>query len=393
MTAVRWRVALWLGAVGGVFMLVYITRSALLPFSVGVVIAFALMPVVDRIADLIPLRDKIRDATRRGLAVMTIYVLGGVMVWYGFALLVPVLVEQVSSFVSTLPEQLSAARDLGNRWVDVYHERVPLELRTRIEEYGANVGGAIAQAASSSASQAVSLVTGTLSVLFGYLVLPFWMFYAMRDRYAYARSFKQAVPPALRDDVIHAYWMTDHMVGRYIRGQLFLGLLVGIAVGGALAVLGVPLSAGLGVWAGLTELVPMIGPVLGAIPALLWVASTEPQLLLPVVAVYVVVQQIENNFLVPRIQGEATDIPAGAVIVLLVVGGTAFGLIGLIVALPASAILRELFWYIDHRLNGATPAEAFAESRAAQSRNAEASISPSLIATILARLRGGTPDS
>ena len=80
------------------------------------------------------------------------------------------------------------------------------------------------------------------------------------------------------------------------------------------------------------------------------------------ILVYVVVQQLENNLLVPRIQGHAVDIHPAMVIMLLVVFGAVWGLIGMIVAVPATAIIRELFWYVDRRLRGVTPDEAFAAS-------------------------------
>ena len=156
--------------------------------------------------------------------------------------------------------------------------------------------------------------------------------------------------------------LADQLLGRYIRAQLFLGVVVGVAVGALMALMGVDLSLGLGVWAGVTELVPIIGPWLGAIPGLVIVAATNPGLLPWVALAYFLVQQLENNFLVPRIQGQALDLHPAVVILLLVAGGAVWGFIGLVVAIPGAAIVRELFWYVDRRLRGQTPEEAFRAS-------------------------------
>jgi predicted PurR-regulated permease PerM len=171
-----------------------------------------------------------------------------------------------------------------------------------------------------------------------------------------------AVPPAGQPDVENVLRISDAMMGRYIRGQLLLGLVVGLAVGISLTLMGVQLSLALGVWAGLTELIPILGPWLGAIPGLIIVLATAPHLFVWVALVYIVVQQLENNLLVPRIQGHAVDIHPAMIILLLAVGGTAFGFLGLLATVPITAILRELFWYVDRRLRGVPPDEAFAAS-------------------------------
>src|SRR5690606_34220129 len=92
------------------------------------------------------------------------------------------------------------------------------------------------------------------------------------------------------------------------------------------------------------------------------VLATEPDLLPWVALIYFVVQQLENNLLVPRIQGGAVDIHPAMVILLLAVVGSIWGFLGMLVAVPIAAIGRELFWYADRRLRGEPPAAAFAAS-------------------------------
>jgi predicted PurR-regulated permease PerM len=392
MTRARGRVALWVSVVAAILYVCWTARDALVPFAIGGVIAYALMPLVDRIAASIPLPGPNFEKSRRGIAVLVVYAAFGLILWLALALLIPVLADQVRAFIDTLPERIDAARRMTDRWLEEYRARIPLETRGQFDDYLANAGNAALGAVTASAQRGIRLVTGTVSILFGYLVVPFWMFYAMRDRYTFARGFKNAMPPLLREDASNVFHMLDHLLGRYIRGQLLLGIVVGVVVGIGLQVLGVQLSVGLGVWAGITEMVPIIGPWLGAIPGFIVVLSTEPDLLIPVAILYFAVQQLEALLLVPRVQGEALDIPSGMVIVLLVIGGAAFGFAGLVVAVPMAAMLREIFWYTDRRLGGAMPDEAFAQSRAALASRADSAATHGrlsmAIRTLGANLRG-----
>ena len=127
--------------------------------------------------------------------------------------------------------------------------------------------------------------------------------------------------------------------------------------------MGVQLSLALAIFAGITELIPLIGPWIGAIPALAIVAATDPGLFLWVALLYLVVQQVENILLVPRIQGGAVAIHPGMIILLLAVGAAAFGFLGLVIIVPLAAILRELFWYADRRFRGETPEDALAATQ------------------------------
>jgi predicted PurR-regulated permease PerM len=114
----------------------------------------------------------------------------------------------------------------------------------------------------------------------------------------------------------------------------------------------------LAILAGVTELIPIIGPIVGAIPAVLLGFTVSPGAGLAALALYVVVQQIENNVLVPRIVGESIGIHPAVLSVVLIAMGQVFGIIGIILSAPVAAIARDLFVYVYQRLSGASPAIA-----------------------------------
>ena len=333
-------------------------RFALLPFALGGIAVYILTPLVDRLAALVPVRSHRGDVVRRGVAVLVLYVVVGLVLFgLGFAL-VPVAADQIARFVDELPDLLTAARRELNELLREYHDRVPIAAQERIGGYVQEWTDALASGIAATARGSLAWLTGTLGLLIGFLAIPFWMFYVLRDRHFAAENFRRSIPAPAQADVSNVLLMVDQMIGRYIRAQIVLGVVVGIAVGAGLTLMGVELSLALGLFAGVTELIPIIGPWLGAVPAVVIVAATEPDLLPWVVLLYVVVQQLENNLLVPRVHGHALDLHPAMIILLLVVAGSVFGFIGLIVIVPLAAILRELFWYADHRFAGATPEEA-----------------------------------
>jgi predicted PurR-regulated permease PerM len=369
MTRNRSRLFLWLGICTFVLYLVWRARGAMLPFAVGAILAYTLEPVVTALAR--PLEGRVgasRKVLVRTLSVAVIYLafFGGLTL-AGFYV-VPVAADQVSHFVDRLPDLVREAREQTDEWVRLYRERVPMEVQRQLNGFADDAASAAADAGEVAVRRTVGILTATAATVFGFAVMPFWMFYVMRDRPTTVPSLLAAVPAEIREDARNLIRIADYLLGRYIRGQLFLGLIVGTAVGVALTIIGVELSIGLAVWAGVTELIPVIGPWLGAIPGVLLVAATEPGLLIPVALVYFAVQMLENNFLVPRIQGDAVNLHPALVIVLLTLGGAAAGFTGLVIVIPLAAIVREVFWYVDRRLQGQTAEESMNATRAEVSR-------------------------
>jgi len=353
---------LWAAMLTSVCWVAWSAKLALLPFAVGAVITYSLQPVVDWMASFIPARTHRHDVFRRGAVVFFIYlVFFGSITGVGLAV-VPTAVNQTAEIFADLPQIVEEARLQLTDWVDQYRAQLPEELRDEIDGATEDLGVAATDLVLSVLGGGVGAITSTLALVFGFLVVPFWMFYALRDRHFVERNFMRAVPDSAKADVANIGRISDFLLGRYIRAQLLLGVIVGVAIALSMTLLGVQFSIGLGLWAGITELIPILGPWLGAAAGMVVVLATEPELAIWVALIYFVVQQVENNLLVPRIQGRAVDIHPAMVILLLVVVGSIWGFLGMLVAVPIAAIARELFWYVDRRLRGESPADAYAHS-------------------------------
>ena len=392
MTTQRWRVVLWAAMLTVVLLVAWRARTALIPFAVGALLAYTLTPVVDLVAWMMPAQifaainadDHQASVYRRGVAVLLVYIVIGVALFAVGSVIIPLAAEQTVEFVDDLPMFIEQAREQTTDWLTQYRERVPLDVREEIDGYVQDVGAVLADRVAGMAQRSVDLLTSTstIGIVFGFVIVPFWMFYALRDRHNVARNFMNAVPEPVREDVSNLLAIADWVLLRYVRAQIILGLVVGTAVGVGLTLLDVPLSLALGVIAGVTELIPIIGPWIGTVPGIVLAAGTgDTELLIKVGLLYLAVQQVENLLLVPRVQGHAVELHPAIIILLLVVAAAAFGFVGLVVIVPLTAIAREMFWYIDRRLSGTDAVRALALSHVGRERQP----SRSLLARLLLR--------
>jgi predicted PurR-regulated permease PerM len=333
-------------------------RDALGPFVFALALGYLLVPLVDRVARVVP----------RAVAILIVYALFvGAAVGIGF-LIIPAAASQVRELIRNVPhyqqELTGTTSDLQN-WYNSLD--LPPDVRTSLENGVRNSAGGVLAAAEGALFGTVRAVVRTISFVFGLLVIPFWLFYVLKDRDAGVRSFYRLIPQPVRGDVRRMLQIAGDVLNDYIRGQLLLGLVVGAATVIGLGLVGAPYWVLLGVLNGLTELIPILGPILGAIPGLIVAAlQGDLTLFLKVLVVYIVVQLAENNLLVPKIQGDSVKLHPAIIILALVIGGEIGGLLGVIVAVPLTAIVRDLYLYVYHRLGlGYTPhtAEALVPSR------------------------------
>jgi predicted PurR-regulated permease PerM len=340
----------------------YLGRSALGPFILGLFLVYLLDPLVSLLARRVRLP--------RWLAILFIYVgiVAGLVVVVRIT--VPPLIEQVSLLVQQLPSLLQSWITALERTIadlQLLPGDVRDELIRVLEDFSASLTGS-GGASNGWTSEVFAWllqfdiagpVARAVSAFFAYLVIPIFVFYLLKDRPALVASIHGALPAEWGPDLRAVTTIVDRVFARWLRGQLLLGLVVGLAtfVGlEAIAMLGIaPAFADfavlLAIIAGVLELVPIIGPIISAIPIVLIGATDGVQGALAGLAISFAVQQIENNFLVPKIQGDATDLHPALVIAGIVIGGSIGGILGAILALPVSAAFRDVVRYLMRRLD------------------------------------------
>lgn len=210
---------------------------------------------------------------------------------------------------------------------------------------------------------AANIASGVFSAVLTGLLLLVSLFYLTKDGNQLTHWFSQLIAPAYHDEAQELGHRLNLTWKRFFRGQLLLSLTVGSVVFLATTILGLPGALILGILAGVLEVVPNLGPVLALIPAVI-IALIQGTTHFPisnlvfaaiVVVVYVVIQQVENNYLVPRIMGHSLNLHPLVVLVGVVVGASFAGILGAFLAAPVMASIKILGWYVHAKLTDRPP--------------------------------------
>lgn len=358
------RVGLLALATTVVGIVLYLGREALGPFVVGLLLIYLLAPAVERLA---------RAGAPRWVAILLVYATTALILVAGLNLMFRPLVDQVRQLGSDLPHLLEQLRTQFERFGAAYRGlELPSAIRLAVDEWIAKLAAGDIGFNPALLLPVLSATTGAIGTVFGFLIIPVWAFYVLKDRPMLIRSFNAAVPAEWRTDIDAVLAIASRVFSAWVRGQVLLGMVVGIATFAGLIALGTwvdPIFSRfavlLSVIAGVLELLPIIGPIISAIPAIFIAATAGAEAAGAAFLLYLGVQQLENNLLVPKIQGDATNLHPSVVMVALIVGGAVAGLLGAILALPVTAAGRDVYRYLFARLSVPAPAEPTSEQPSA----------------------------
>ncbi|HET9521989.1 MAG TPA: AI-2E family transporter [Candidatus Limnocylindrales bacterium] len=346
--------------VGALILLVilYFGRSALGPFVVGLVLAYLLDLPVERMA---------RIGLPRWLSVLFVYAVVVIVVTQALLITLRPLGDEVATFIREFPSFTAQVADL------YAHLDLPPALRHAVDGWLSSLGEGVGGLDPADLLPVVGGIAGVVGSIVGYIIIPVWIFYLIKDRPALVAAAERSMPAAWQTDVRTVTYLVLRVFGQWVRGQLFLGLTVGVATFAGLMLLSATVDPIFGrfaillsIVAGVLELLPIIGPIIAAIPAVLLALTAGLDAAIAALVMYTVIQQVENNVLVPKIQGDAVELHPSAVMFALVIGGAIAGIIGAILALPITAAARDVFRYLFHRVDDPplTPDEAVAILRA-----------------------------
>jgi predicted PurR-regulated permease PerM len=321
-------------------------RTAILPFVLGTAIAYVIAPAVSWLAVRLPFYSA-KPYMARGIAILVLYAtVAAIGVGLGF-LLVPDAIDEINEFSDNLPDTIDSARERLQEWYDEY---IPNEHHDTVDGWLEDAGNAAGDWAVGLAPRAAGFIGSTFAILIGYLTIPVWLFYTLKDHPRGVRSFIGMFPPDWRHDVRNVIGIIDAVFKNYIRAMLLQGLIIGAMSYVVLELLDVNYPIGLAVIAGVTEMIPIIGPIIGAIPAVLVALAQDPVKAIWVALAFLAIQQIENNLIVPKIQGDFLRLHPGVIIVLLVLAGALGGFIFVLLVVPLAAMVRDLYQYAYLRL-------------------------------------------
>jgi len=328
-----------------VLLFLYYARNALFPFIISGVLSYVLFPAVKLFERVMPWRTRYPGVSRI-TAIAIIYVVALAIIAGVLALILPPAVRQSTDLLDNLPNIYTEARQAIEDFTKDVSKDIPEDVRLKIEEYVAQFGDLLIQFIQTVLSRTLSTVANTLSFFIGLAIVPVLLFYLLKDGERMVGSFYGLFPERVRGHCAYIVGMANKSLGAYIRAQLTLMLFVGLIVFVGLTALSIDFAVLMALTAGITEAIPVVGPILGAIPGILVVLATAPDKIVWVLVLYTGTQIIENSFLVPRIQGNAVQMHPVLIMVLLIVASETFGVVGVLAAVPIASIARDTFRYL-----------------------------------------------
>lgn len=321
------------------FVFLWFIRDIILILVLSIVIASAVDPVVSWL--------KARGLPRV-FGVLGIYVIAVLVFAALVYLIVPPLVGELQALAERFPGLLEQL------FMQLQDSQILSSQNVIFEGVGGYLG-AVTEGLSHSLPQALdeTLTSGLGSFMAGIfvivggvfstiLVIIISFYLAVRERGI--EGFLRSVTPLQHEAYVIGLWRrTQHKMGRWVQGQLILAVIVGVLMYIGLRFIGVPFAMVLALLGGLLELVPLVGPILAAVPAVIIAFFQGPVIGLLTTALYLLIHPLENHVLVPQIMRKTLGLSPVIIILAFLVGARLGGIVGMLLALPVAAALNELF--------------------------------------------------
>jgi predicted PurR-regulated permease PerM len=252
---------------------------------------------------------------------------------------VPLFLKQAADLVAYIPKVIQSAGVMLGNFGDSAGEPLAGILNQAFQGFDRRAADWLG-GATITAAQSISLGLGWT------LLFPFFMFYFLKDHEQFIDQICYLVPIRFRADMHYLYLSIDKAIGLFIRGQLLVSATVAVLVTAGLLVVGVPNALLLGLICGLCNIIPYIGPFIGVVPVALVSAVLGWRTMLLAVLVVFAVQQLDNMVISPKIIGDSIRMHPAYIIIAIIAGSSLFGIIGLLFALPALIILKEIALFL-----------------------------------------------
>ena len=332
-----------------VLLLLGVFWSVLLPFICGLVLAYLLYPVISWLEKKLPVQGRWSSARRTSLIALVfiiILVVVGLLTFY----IITGVVGSFSILIKNAPQYLSQGLMTFHGWLNSIQQWLPPETQQQLGGSLQDAGATFGDAIRSTFGKGVSYISSTFGFILGFVALPVFLFYILKDWEKLTNSFYSAFSPQMAKHVRGVVAVIDKMLGRWIRAQLMLSTVVAVLCFIGLAALGITLAPALAAFQGLMEFIPILGPWIGGAVGVIVVLAIAPDKAIWVAVVYLAVQLLENLLLVPRIHGTYMRIHPAMILVLLPLGAYIAGLWGIILIVPLTATVVELYKYARQNL-------------------------------------------
>jgi len=311
----------------------YTVRIVLPLFILAFVLAYLLNPLVTSLE---------KRGFARSLAILIIYVSVLGVIFLGAAYVFPIIAKEIDKFSQMLPALVMQIQEALNSFYENYQRvQIPESLRQVIDDTINSIEQFLIASLDAVAEKALGILSGLIIIL----ISPILAFYILKDKTHLGERIMELFPIAFRRELSNLWQEIDRVLTKFIRGHLLIAFLVGLMMAIGFSIIGLPFAILLGIIVGIFDLIPYFGPILGILPAIVIALLEYPVKAVYVLLLMILVQQIETNILSPKILGESVGLHPLTVIFVVLAGGHLFGLLGLLLAVPFTAVARIVINY------------------------------------------------
>jgi predicted PurR-regulated permease PerM len=339
-----WRPVLTLVAIALVLWLMYVSMAVLIPFLIGILLAYLLMPLVKWLEHVLPPRRKAAKA-RRIVSIIIVFILFTALMVLFTVYVGSALGQASSALLAKAPQVLQKGIDQAGGWYQELRGGLPEAVAGSFEGWVSKMGPATTKFLQEFIVGSMAVIPATMPTILGFITLPFFLFFVLMDYESFKKFFSDWMPTSAARRSGDILGIIGNVMGRYIRSTIVLSIIVGGMVFIGLAILGVEYAPVLAALTALMQFIPIIGPVISGLIVLIIVLALQPHLLLGALLVFLIAQLILNSIFVNWIQGRYMQMHPAIIMVMLVVGGYIAGFWGMILALPVCATIWEIIKY------------------------------------------------
>ncbi len=316
------------------FFFLYVVRGILFPFFMAAVIAYLVNPLIEKLLT--------RGFTRIGAIVLLFSMLLTICLIFGIFGL-PMIMDELNRLSESFPTYVQGLQEkVDDFYVDIQRVKLPSIVKQvvdqslqRAEEIGVDF-----------LNRLTGIIFSLLSHMLSLVMAPIIAFYVLKDLEVISESINSWIPVVYWDDVYRLWLEINSVLSGFLRGQFLVAIFIAILTTIGLTILKVNFAVVLGILAGAFNVIPYVGPILGAIPAVVIVLIKSPIKAVAVIALSFVIQQIEGGFISPRIIGEKVGLHPTTVIFAVLAGGQLGGIVGMILAVPIAGVVKVILRFI-----------------------------------------------
>ena len=289
----------------------------------------------------------------RTFAVAIVFLLLIAIIVSALSFLIPNILNQVEQLIQNIPEYIKSFQRFLTKvlqqknlppWIVDLTKDVDINAYTKeIEESLSGFAKNFMMSITSSIGSIIGMVT---SVTVTIVTVPFMLFYMLKDGHKLVPTVTGIFSEKQANRIGELLEKMSETISKYISGQAIECLFVGTCTAIGYGIVGVPFALLIGIFAGITNMIPYIGPYIGLLPALILALSNSVRQTILVIIVCVVVQQIDGNLIYPNVIGKSLDIHPLTIIIILLVAGNLAGLLGMLLAVPVYAVIKVIVIYI-----------------------------------------------